>query len=276
MHPIFHFSPPSPALQGWVRQHQVIRLRFARGVAVPVKPYWPRPAAALAFYLRDPEWVASVPGAAARCKPRAVLIGQPTAATWRQGGADFAVYQIEFEPGALHRLTGLPLNPLTNDCLDAEAVFPASFRHLVERLAQHDTAAPWIAEVEAWLLTQVSAPRRGLAAADAVALQLLSGASTGLDDLARQHGLEVRQLRRQFEARLGVSPRLFARVARFDRLVRSANAVPDARWLDLALDAGYHDHQHLARDFREFTGLAPSAFRALELQAPERQFGFRE
>ena len=68
----------------------------------------------------------------------------------------------------------------------------------------------------------------------------------------------------------------FGRVARFDRLVRLANLAPQARWLDLALDAGYHDHQHLARDFRVFTRMSPYEFRQLELQVPERRFGSRE
>jgi AraC-like DNA-binding protein len=276
MPPVFHFAPPSPALRGWVRQHQVIRLRFAGGLAVPVKPYWPRPAAALAFYLRDPEQVTLLPGALQRTKPRAVVIGQPTVATLRQGGLDFSVYQIEFEPGALYRLTGLPLDTLTDDWVDAEALFPPSFRQLVDRLAQHEEPEQLIAHAEAWLMPLVLAPRRRLAAADGVAQQLLQADGPGLDALALAHGLDVRQLRRQFAARTGVSPKLFGRVARFDRLVRQANLAPQARWLDLALDAGYHDHQHLARDFREFTRMSPSEFRQLELQAPERQFGFQE
>lgn len=275
MQPVFHFAPPHPALVGWVRQHQVIRLRFDRSQPVPVKPYWPRPAAALAFYLRDAELISHAPHAIQRRKPRAAVIGQPTVVTLRQGGADFSVYQIEFEPGALHRLIGVPLDRLTDDWVDAEDLFPAAFRRLVETLAQQEDPKRLIEHAEAWLRHLVEDARKPTAA-DAIALHLLQGAKTGLDALALAHGLDVRQLRRQFLARTGVSPRTFGRVARFDRLIRLANLAPQARWLDLALDAGYHDHQHLARDFREFTLMSPTEFRALELQAPERQFGFRE
>ena len=276
MTPVFHFVPPTPGLRGWVRQHQVIRLRFDAGNPVPVKPYWPRPAAALAFYLRDAERVSLAPGAVQQVKPRAALIGQPTVATLRQGGLDFSVYQIEFEPGALHRLTGLPLDALTDQWMDAEALLPPSFSRLVDRLAQLDSPEALIAHAEAWLLPLARSPRKPLAAADLVARQLLAGDGPGLDALARLHGLDVRQLRRQFAARTGVSPKLFGRVARFDRLMHLTNTASQARWLDLALDAGYHDHQHLARDFREFTGMSPSAFRQMEMRAPERQFGFQE
>ncbi len=102
----FHFLPPSPALAGLIRQHQIIRLTFGALETVPPKPYWPRPSAALAFYTRDPEWVRPLGEDRQRRKPRAALIGQPTRTTLRQGGRDFSVYQIEFQPGALHRLTG--------------------------------------------------------------------------------------------------------------------------------------------------------------------------
>lgn len=57
---------------------------------------------------------------------------------------------------------------------------------------------------------------------------------------------------------------------------RAANRGGPEHWLGLALDAGYHDHQHLARDFRQFTLATPSEFLTLEWRAPERWFGFRE
>jgi AraC-like DNA-binding protein len=40
-------------------------------------------------------------------------------------------------------------------------------------------------------------------------------------------------------------------------------ADPTTAWVDVALDAGYSDQPHLARDFRELAGLTPSRYRAL-------------
>jgi AraC-like DNA-binding protein len=274
--PVFHFVPPSPPLRGWVRQHQLIRLRFAPGTPVPAKPYWPRPAAALAFYLRDPEWIGAGLEPATTRKARAALIGQPTQVTLRQGGCDFSVYQIEFEPGALYRLTGLPLDQLVDTWVDAEAVFPPPFSGLVDQLQALDDPLPQIAAAEAWLLHRIARVRQAARPADALAARLVVEGPARIDALAREHGLDTRQLRRQFAQRVGVSPKLLARIARFDHVIRLANAAPDAHWLNLALDAGLHDHQHLARDFRQFTLSTPSAFRAMEGRSPERGFGFKE
>jgi AraC-like DNA-binding protein len=267
-----------------VRQHQVIRLHFAPGQPIPVKPYWPRPAASLAFYPRDRERVGAGREAPGLLKPRSVLIGQPTVVTQRLGGADFSVYQIEFEPGALHRLTGLPLGELSDGCVDAEAVLPASFRALADHIEDVDEPMAQIAAAEAWLMALVAECRRPARPADRIARHLLAGHlaehpaghGAGLDELSRRHGVVARQLRRQFSDRMGIGPKLFARVARFDHLVRAANQSPQASWLGLALEAGYHDHQHLARDFKQFTLATPSEFLALEGRSPERSFGFSE
>lgn len=276
MSPIFRFLPPCAPLRGWVREHQIIRFRFSAQTDVPAKPYWPRPATTLAFYPRDPERVTMGTDGVMRQKPRAVLIGQPTLLTLRKGGSDFSVYQIEFEPGALHRLTGLSLDLLLDDWVDAEAVFPANFRRVVDRIEDCDDAMTMIATAESWLLQCVSPVRREQKASDRIATMLLANHELDLGMLAEKCGVETRQLRRQFHSRIGVGPQLFARLIRFDHVIRLANRRPLATWLDLALDAGYYDHQHLARDFCDFAAMTPSAFRKLETAAPERQFGFVE
>lgn len=276
MSPSFHFLPPSPRLASMIRQHQIIRLTFRPGDPVPLKPYWPRPAAALAFYLRDREWVRSPLGSEAFVKPRAVLIGQPTTVTWRQGGADFSVYQIELAPGALHRLTGLSLIDLTDQTIDAEAVFPVSFRRLVDQLEDIEDPAEMIALAETFILGHLARRRRDRTVADEIAQALVARPGATVERLATRHDLGPRQLRRAFADRIGVSPKLFARVARFDRLIRLHNHSPGEDWLSLAVHAGYYDDHHVRRDFRAFALSTPTAFSAAEAVAPERRFGFRE
>ncbi|WP_181242921.1 AraC family transcriptional regulator [Caulobacter vibrioides] len=274
MTPLFLTLPPGPALAGWVARHQIIRFRFPAGERAPIKPYWPRPACALAFYPRDPEALIDAAGRVT-IKPRAVLIGQPTALTRRAGGADFCVYQIEFEPGALRRLAGMSMAELTDQALDAEAVFP-DLRAIADQIAEASTAEAMIAAAEAWLTTRVAACGRDPDRVDWAAAQLIRGGAGSLDRLARRIDLAPRALHRAFRDRLGVSPKLFARIARLDRLIRARNADPAADWLSLAVGAGYYDHQHMARDFRDLCGVGPSRFLAAEAVAPERRFGIAE
>lgn len=274
MTPVFLTLPPAPALAGWVRHHQIIRFRFPGGERAPIKPYWPRPACALAFYPRDREALVDAAGGLT-VKPRAALIGQPTELTRRLGGADFCVYQIEFEPGALRRLTGAAMAAFTDQTLDAEAVFP-DLREIADRIGEAPSARAMVQDAEAWLTPRIEACRRPADGVDWAAARLVAGEAGSLDRLARRIDMHPRSFHRAFRDRMGVSPKLFARIARLDRLIRAGNADPAADWLSLAVGAGYYDHQHMARDFRALCGASPSAFLAAEQAAPERRFGIAE
>ncbi len=129
---------------------------------------------------------------------------------------------------------------------------------------------------ETYLWRQSQRRQQAAAAADLIAAKLLQHPDAAIERLASRHNTGVRQLRRTFQQRMGVSPKLFARVARFDMLVRLSNRYPAHDWLSLAVHAGYYDYHHLRRDFREFCDMAPNGFRAAEALAPERHFGFRE
>jgi AraC-like DNA-binding protein len=77
--------------------------------------------------------------------------------------------------------------------------------------------------------------------------------------LAAELGISERQLRRGFDQVVGVSPKHYLRIARFQRALRVARAArhkPD--WAALAEGCGYFDQAHLISEFREMTGLTPS------------------
>jgi AraC-like DNA-binding protein len=68
----------------------------------------------------------------------------------------------------------------------------------------------------------------------------------------------VRRLSERFGAEVGVSPKAAARIARFHRARRRLQSAPEDRLSDLAIDCGYYDQAHLAREFRELAGAPPS------------------
>ncbi|MGE0550634.1 MAG: helix-turn-helix domain-containing protein [Kofleriaceae bacterium] len=81
---------------------------------------------------------------------------------------------------------------------------------------------------------------------------------TQVSRVARTLALSERQLERRFRDRIGMSPRRFVSLRRFERAVELATS---SRSLTrAAVEAGYYDQPHFNREFRRFTGVAPSAW----------------
>jgi len=279
---LVHYFPPSPALREYVRLLQIVHYVFPDTAIVPFKPYWPRPEHCLTFYARQTETVEYVNSGQQMHKPRSALIGQPTIVTNRHVGREFLAFQVVFQPGALFRLLGLSGHELTNTFVDAEAVFSSEIQLVNERLSSTDQYAEMTGIVETfihYLIKKRSAAlsRFSLRPIDQVSQFMLENPSTvSLDWLASQACLSTRQFYRNFTERMGISPKLYNRIIRFDNAMKINNAQPSKDWLSIAIELGYYDYQHMVRDFKEFTQLTPSEFALLDSHAPERAFGLKE
>jgi AraC-like DNA-binding protein len=78
-------------------------------------------------------------------------------------------------------------------------------------------------------------------------------------------GLTPRQLIARFRSRIGMSPKLFARIARFQRVIHAADS--EMAWVEVAGRYGFADQAHLIREFRVFAGTTPTAYRARSVEA---------
>jgi AraC-like DNA-binding protein len=85
------------------------------------------------------------------------------------------------------------------------------------------------------------------------------GANTGIENLAREIGWSRRHLRERFRDEIGVTPKVLARIARFEHacaLLKRARG----KLAEVAAAAGYHDQSHMTRDWRAFGGCTPTTW----------------
>jgi len=276
---IFDYRLPNPALRECVRLFQIIGCEFPASLPVlPIKAYWPRAENCLSLFPKDPEKIEYGFDGKPLESPRSRLYGQHSIATNRHVGRDFMVFQVQFQPGALFQLTGIPTHELTNTFVDAEAIFSTELRLVNERLSYTKHYTEMIPIVEHFLLYLLNrAKQKQLRPIDKVSQFMLQNPSfVSLDWLADQACLSQRQFYRQFMERGGVSPKLYSRIARFENAMKLKNSRPNLDWLSVAVDLGYYDYQHLVRDFKEFTRLTPNEFLLHDAKSPERVFGRRE
>lgn len=171
--------------------------------------------------------------------------------------------QVELPLSSLRRLLGVPMQGLNEMVVDLRTLWGADGADAIAQLLDTPTLGQRIGRLDALLtrrlLTAPALDRRRLAA-----LSLLRHApQLDISEVARQVGWSRKHLSDQITDTVGVGPRCFRRLLRFQGLMQRLkaddhNPAPD--WADLAAVAGYCDQSHLNREFREFAQLTPGEF----------------
>ena len=89
-------------------------------------------------------------------------------------------------------------------------------------------------------------------------------------EVARHIGLSQRRFIQIFKAEVGVTPKLFSRIQRFQQTRSFIQQSASVNWATLALELGYFDQSHLIREFLEFSGQSPTNYRKRQIRFLEQ------
>jgi methylphosphotriester-DNA--protein-cysteine methyltransferase len=87
-----------------------------------------------------------------------------------------------------------------------------------------------------------------------------SGGSVSVGELTDEFGVSERQMERKFLERVGLTPKLLARIARINHVFKLLKMYPQFSWLDVIYTCGYFDQAHFIRDFKNLAGETPTQF----------------
>lgn len=174
---------------------------------------------------------------------------------------------VQLMPGAALTLLGLPASELAGQHTRLEDLWGNSVRSMQEQLAEAPMPAQKIQGLQRFLLARLkSAPLpAALPAMLRAAAQLKAGAT--VRQTVAQSGYSHRQFIQLFSHHVGLAPKQYSRVQRFQRalgLLHHGVAARSVSLADVAQDAGYSDQPHFNREFRQFSGLTPEQY----LRAP--------
>jgi AraC-like DNA-binding protein len=252
-------AAPEPALRDCVRCFQQRRANI-RGAAAAY-PIAARPDQFLEFYLQEPYVVRIRDAVGPEIVPRSVVVGpctQPRAQLVLRGNLD--VFTIQFRPAGFHRLFRMPMDEFVDQAFEARSVIGPKLGDFEQKLACASSFEERACVASAFLLKCVTERSRGDAVA-AVADRFLSErGALGVGDAAAEAGLSVRQFERRFSEQVGVAPKLYTRIVRFNAALAAKMSTPRRLWTDIAHDSGYYDQMHMIRDFEDLSGENPTAF----------------
>ncbi|TVP49639.1 MAG: AraC family transcriptional regulator [Mongoliibacter sp.] len=87
----------------------------------------------------------------------------------------------------------------------------------------------------------------------------------GLAEIVERLEVSFRTFQNHFKNQIGLSPKLFCRIIRFNALLLALDENPMPDILELALQFGYSDNSHLHKDFKQFVGMTPKKYLQLYL-----------
>lgn len=192
--------------------------------------------------------------------PGAATVAGARARPYLKASVPCASVGAILRPGATLALFGVSAAELAGRHLALEALCGAQAEALQEWLVASPDARTRAALLEAFLRQRLR-PLRGLHPPVAQALAAFEAGALDVAPLVRGSGRSHRHFIACFRQATGLGPKRYARLLRFNRLLRALPATARPSWAALAVDAGYCDQSHLVRDFREFAGVAPSAYR---------------
>lgn len=171
---------------------------------------------------------------------------------------------VRFKAGGAYPFFGVSMAALTDRLVSVDTLWGAEGARFRERVAEAATAAARVQVIEDVLTARLQRGDLFEPASAPVVRRAIRSIETGAERssvgaLARSLGISERQLRRGFDDVVGMGPKAFARVVRFQRALRAAARGTAPDWGAIAAATGYYDQAHLVGEVRRLTGTTPAA-----------------
>lgn len=247
---------PAVDLAPHVRHYWVLA---GDALGAPAHPIFPDGCGEMVFNL-GPATRELCPSGVSAVQPTAMLVGQMTRPVRIVPGPTMSMVGVKLAPWGAAVVLGEEAPALRDGTAGLQDLGAGALVPLLERLhgCRDDDEIGETLDTAIRARLAASTPSR-LDRLAGFARALAHAPTASLDAWTRSLGCSARTLERHFGRWVGLSPKEFARLLRFQRALRLSAGQPGLAWAVVAARAGYSDQAHLGRDFRQFAGAAPTA-----------------
>lgn len=179
-------------------------------------------------------------------------------------GRDNRMLVVTFRKGAAHPFYPLPMHELMDTVVNADLIFGSGILSLRERLLSAPSIDDMFYLVEKFLLKRAGDRINSESASRCVqyAIDYLAHgfSEARLQSLADQIGYSQKHFIALFKRQVGVTPKQYLRILRFQQVVQGLENASLLDWSGFALQNGFYDQAHFINDFRRFSGFSPAEY----------------
>ncbi|MGB6449963.1 MAG: AraC family transcriptional regulator [Steroidobacteraceae bacterium] len=196
---------------------------------------------------------------------RATTVAGPHSEHWvLDTSEELAVLGVHFRAGGGFPFFNVPAGELHNVRAGLDALWGAAAALLIEQVLAAPTPDGKFDVLERTLLARARTLERHRAVAFAVRELSKPPPAPGIAEVTGAVSMSQRRFLDRFRSEVGMAPKLFARVQRFQSVVGTVHVASEVDWSDVAAACGYFDQAHFIHDFRAFSGFTPAAYLALK------------
>lgn len=196
------------------------------------------------------------------------LVSGPYSGSFMSDAAEErAILGVHFKPAGAVAILGIPAGEFRDRHVNLREIWGPSADTLHERLCALNEPSDRFSLLEQVLMQRVLTSPNGHGAVR-VALDVLvrTQGQAKTRDIASAVGLSQRRFIELFANEVGLRPKLFGRIQRFQRAVNRSQNDTRTDWAQLAIECGYFDQSHLIRDFVAFASVSPADYRRRQEQ----------
>ncbi|MBZ5536656.1 MAG: AraC family transcriptional regulator [Acidobacteriia bacterium] len=195
--------------------------------------------------------------------PASVVVGMQSEYSVIDTAAQASMIGVVFKPGGTSPFFKCPANELQEVHVPLESLWGAGAGVLRDRLLEAPAPADKFQILEQFLIHRAVRALE-LHPVVAYALSQFQGAapSKTISQVVDQTGYSARWFIQVFNESVGLTPKLFCRILRFQEVLHSLGDRQEIDWAEIALNCGYFDQAHFIHDFQGFSGISPTAYLA--------------
>jgi AraC-like DNA-binding protein len=191
-------------------------------------------------------------------QPQQLLAGQIRKFFFLKNAGKSGILGIKFKPAALTHLFSLSMEEYVDKVVDLHLLDNEFFSRIEQLAKSAMEAGEKVAAIE-HCFEAITANCAGNKIDEALDLIIHANGAISVSEITQKIFVTERQLERMFKRYIGLSPKYYARIIRFNYIFHLIEN-KTLTWTDLAYEAGYYDLSHFVREFRSFTGEDPSDY----------------
>ena len=258
---IYNIFHPTPLLSDIVDHYWYTTMELPRSV----DQHYPTPLLqGMAFNFKKQTEYHSYHGRTLTLYKQAYMFGQPTCPrviTTNEKGVD--LLGVKFKPLGLTKITGINMEHMADRIIAAEDIWGNELELLCDEMQSAPTLEETISVLERFLLHKYTCTRlhyRVSCAQSALDLIDRYNGNIEVKRLQEQTNISRKTLERAFMHYLGLKPKFYSEIVRFNAAKQLMNCSPDLSVSDVSFRMGYYDSSHLGAAFKRFSGTNPTDY----------------